>query len=1239
MPELLRSLPQTRAQPKVLRPSMPTDSTDLPHRQIPKPCNGMCEIRCCPQCREKCGYPAGHREFHCCLRCLDGPQPPLYTATNLDNPNTGTIWRISSRSVTATPTALRHAQRIAAARTVATGVGSINNYTNKKARTDNHTSRCAQTQPCWGGSGLCLQKGSTTNGQMMAAALFWTCVRATRLYELQQLAHRHYGAEALCNIAGYKGTKHAGRRQQQQQPQTAEESIERHYNRGQKHQKKHHREITQTTITWWVNDDTRRSRPCTSTCTQGPTSLAKLKTQVCEAARLQSSDWYISGHTRHQRDLDAGNPSMQVNLSVRGRGGGYDHSIKPIDIITFRRDTIISFEVDEHATVPATMIEQARCCLSASAIITTHPLEAMDGLQNCSVHATDGASIDNAFSAVRKVRRNAIKDRWEKSTGHSTKLPSKECYICTAQLEIGDHIVQYGCQHMVHKDCHEHWTEGLETSGQPLMYKCTLFKQNSLTLDNAIVKEDPGKDETGTLLCISITGARAQAIVTQARKQRIHSIIVFLSAIHYENTNLVDAASITATALSSWGPRAVHDAVDIGPIGATFWNTKRGSKTKQNPTQFLLLGMSIDVDIKEGMRSKPPQMTVHERWCRSATVRIMAQSHAEQDAVDMIAPAVLGSKHINWQTSMIKGSALAGDMRKGTESLCIHTLSVYGVNAPDNAEKLANAIMNVGTSRLEPGTGIWILPHAKLTDVVAMHINSKGLPLIVKNIRRFIDRPDIHLGVTSSTLLIAGLSPSEVNAFEYTIQNDLWRKDWHPPMRIHTLLAEHKYAGVGWHSTTECSTALAIEGDDLIFMIDPRGVLNPHCLVEEIHVTGKHFISCSEWIFAFRSETDSFMNMIKIAALPGKRDDMTDFFNKCQKGDFHCQGIALKLLPITITKEIPRTTPPSNKGLIQLLGFNQENHMRNKPWWNDRSHSHDLVISSRCVTDSGGSKDCQQESHRAFREINMPLEGTELNPVRITMGETHTTATAWQQRVRNATTTSSMSDGMPESTPKDVIRRFFPKRSKFTWKSHRSRKEVRGTLNTHTLHPNTVACFALGPDSHITIITPGEEHSMHISAPTWFAIHHPRGNVTTAARHKYIDECRISIQGIVGKVWQVARRPRTPFGSQQQDPQATPQATHGGAVPAAPPVTPTVLVFDGPRDWIINGLLTWHRPEAQHLGNSLEGSHQAALRLIELLGAATNQAAARYTASWISEHIRAMIRKNATAKKLYGTGT
>ena len=710
----------------------------------------------------------------------------------------------------------------------------------------------------------------------MTAALFWTGVRTTRFHKLQRLAHRHYGAEELCNTPGRKGTKTTDNRQQQ--PQAPEESIERHYDRRQKHLRKHHGETTQTTITWWINDDTMRSRPCTSTCTQGPTSLAKLKTQVCEAAGLQSSDWFVSGHTRHQRDLDAGNPSMHVNLSVRNRGGGYDYSVKPTDMITFRDDTSTSFEVDEHATVPATMIEQARCCLSASAIITTHPLEAMDGQQNCSVHATDGASIDNAFSAVREVRKNAIKEQWKDTAGHSANSPSTECYICTAQLEIGNHIVQYGCQHMVHKACHESWIEGLETSDQLLTHKCTLCKQTSLTLISATIKDDPGKDETGTLLCISITGARAQAIVTQARKQRIHSRIVFLSAIHYENTNLVEATSIITTALSSWGPRAVHDAANIGAIGATFWNTKRGAKAKQNPSQFLLLGMAIDIGLKEGMHSMPPQMTVHERWCRSATVRVMAQYHAEQDAIDMIAPAVLGFKHVNWQTSMIKGSALPGDMRTGTESLCIHTLSVYGKHTSDNAEKLAKDIMDVGTCRLEPGTGVWILPHRKLNDVVAIHINSKGLPLIVENIRQ-IDRPDIQIGITSSTLLVAGLLPSEVNAFEYSIKNDLWRKDWHPPTRIHTLLAEHKYAAVAWHSTTRCSTALATEGDDLIFMIDPRGVLNPHCLVEEIHANDEHFISCSEWIFAYRSETDSFMIMIKIAALPAKRDMMIDVCN------------------------------------------------------------------------------------------------------------------------------------------------------------------------------------------------------------------------------------------------------------------------------------------------------------------------------------------------------------------------
>ena len=106
----------------------------------------------------------------------------------------------------------------------------------------------------------------------------------------------------------------------------------------------------------------------------------------------------------------------------------------------------------------------------------------------------------------------------------------------------------------------------------------------------------------------------------------------------------------------------------------------------------------------------------------------MAQSHAEQDAIDMLSPVVIKAKQISWQTSIVKGSAFAEDMTKGTESLCIHTLSCYGANAEAQAEEFANTIMAESATRLTPGSGIWILPHSKLADIVAIHVNSKGLP-------------------------------------------------------------------------------------------------------------------------------------------------------------------------------------------------------------------------------------------------------------------------------------------------------------------------------------------------------------------------------------------------------------------------------------------------------------------------------------------------------------------------------
>ena len=148
----------------------------------------------------------------------------------------------------------------------------------------------------------------------------------------------------------------------------------------------------------------------------------------------------------------------------------------------------------------------------------------------------------------------------------------------------------------------------------------------------------------------------------------------------------------------------------------------------------------------------------------------------------------------------------------------------------------------------------------------------------------------------------------------------------------------------------------------------------------------------------------------------------------------------------------------------------------------------------------------------------MPLEGTELNPVRITLGETRTTATAWQQRARNATTTTAMTDGMPKATPQDVIRRYFQRNEQTDVEvTHITQGHTRNL--TYTLVPNSLACFALGPDSHIAIHTPGEEHSLHVTGPTWFAIHHPRGDVMAPKRHKFVDACHIKIEGIVGGAW------------------------------------------------------------------------------------------------------------------------
>ena len=383
---------------------------------------------------------------------------------------------------------------------------------------------------------------------------------------------------------------------------------------------------------------------------------------------LHSNDWYISGHMRHQTALNAGCQDIQVNLAVRGVGGGYDKQTKPIDLITFTRDTPTMFGAKKHDTVPATMVEQARNTLTADAVITTHPLGIMNNLQNCSVHATDGASIDNAFIAIGEFRRNKIKASWDNCTTQNIHWPSSECYICSRQFEKKQDLVRFECQHMAHKSCHEQWTASMKPTCQAMVHKCTLCKQESSALENLTAVEESEPDETGTLLCISISGARAQAIVAHARKQGIHTRIVFMSAFQVENTSLVDAARTT---LTTWGPRAVHDASDIGPIGATFMSKNNGAKT---PQQFILLGMTVDVDVELGNNSAPTRMAIHERWCRSATLRKMAQSHAEQDAIDMITPIVAKGEQINWQTSIIKGSAYVQDMKKGTESLCVHTL-------------------------------------------------------------------------------------------------------------------------------------------------------------------------------------------------------------------------------------------------------------------------------------------------------------------------------------------------------------------------------------------------------------------------------------------------------------------------------------------------------------------------------------------------------------------------------------
>ena len=547
--------------------------------------------------------------------------------------------------------------------------------------------------------------------------------------------------------------------------------------------------------------------------------------------------------------------------------------------------------------------------------------------------------------------------------------------------------------------------------------------------------------------------------------------------------------------------------------------------------------------------------------------------------------------------------------------------------------------MAESTARLTPGSGIWILPHNKLVNVVAIHVKPKGLPLIIKNMRKQLNKQDLSYGVTNSTLLVHGLDPAEVDAFENTIRNGDWRKDWHPPTRIHVHPALHHYEGTGWYSKTECSTALATEGDDLIFMIDPRGVLNPHCLVEEITLSVEYCISSTKWIFALRTETSICMNMIKIAALPDKRDQMKEFQAKCKNGEFGCQGVTLFLLPVTITKNIPRTTPPSNKGLTQLHEFNRDNFSRNTPWWLDRSHSHDLVVASKCVAASGGNKDCVPESsYRALKEINMPLEETELNPVRITLGETRTTATAWQQRVRNATITTAMTDGKPKATPHDVIRRYFRRNEKSDVEVTQITQGHTRNL-TYTLVPNSLACFALGPDSHIAIHTPGEEHSLHVSAPTWFAIHHPRGDVRTAAWHKIVDACHIKIEGIVGDAWRVARKPRVRIGTPQPQPHATPAMAHGWVAPATSARVPRTHVCNGPREWIVNGLLNWHRADTHGLDTTLDGSHQLPACSLSCWEQPHNTWQPNISLTGSPNTFEQWSRQNARAGRSYGTGT
>ena len=138
----------------------------------------------------------------------------------------------------------------------------------------------------------------------------------------------------------------------------------------------------------------------------------------------------------------------------------------------------------------------------------------------------------------------------------------------------------------------------------------------------------------------------------------------------------------------------------------------------------------------------------------------------------------------------------------------------------------------------------------------------------------------------------------------------------------------------------------------------------------------------------------------------------------------------------------------------------------------------------------------------------------------------------------------------------------------------------------------------------------------------------------TAARHKFEDACHIQIEGIVGDAWRVARRPRVPIGTPQPQPQATPTMAHGWAAPTASTRAPQTHLCNGPREWIVNGLLNWHRADTHDLGTTLDGSHQAAGLLIELLGAASHHMAAKHIAHWISAHIRAMVRKKRQGKEV-----